>query len=163
MTQAIHVKMATFDPIFYRYPKVQDKYEILYQEHASVEEEEVLFEGVVQAAAIAKGMSRIRPFAFLVKNRSKAILAGAKGVSLYGCLYVDLLWVAPELRRLGLGSQLMHACERLAQERGCTFVTLTTMDWEALPFYQKLGYEIEFVREGYEKNSKMYALRKNLK
>jgi ribosomal protein S18 acetylase RimI-like enzyme len=43
------------------------------------------------------------------------------------------------------------------------FVTLTTMDWEALPFYRKLGYEVEFVREGYEKNSKMYALRKNLK
>jgi ribosomal protein S18 acetylase RimI-like enzyme len=155
--------MAIFDPIFYRYPKVSEQYEIIYQEHASAEEEEALLEGVIQAAALAKGMSRIRPFAFFIKNFEKAILAGAKGVSLYGCLYVDLLWVSPELRRLGLGSKLMHACERLAQERGCAFVILTTMDWEALPFYQKLGYEVEFVREGYEKNSKMYALRKNLK
>ncbi len=155
--------MSTFDPIFYRYPKVSEQYEITYQEHASAKEEEALLEGVIQAAAIAKGMSRIQPFAFFIKNCEKAILAGAKGVSLYGCLYVDLLWVSPELRRLGLGSKLMHACERLAQERECTFVTLTTMDWEALPFYQKLGYEVEFVREGYEKSSKMYALRKNLK
>lgn len=142
---------------------MSEQYEILYQEHVSAEEEEVLLEGVIQAAAIAKGMSRIRPFAFLIKDAAKAILAGAKGVSLYGCLYVDLLWVAPELRHQGLGSKLIHACENLGLERGCTFVTLTTMDWEALPFYQKLGYEIEFVREGYEKNSKMYALRKGLK
>ena len=129
----------------------------------SSEDQDALLEGVIEAAASAKGMGRIRPFAFFIKNFEKAILAGAKGVSLYGCLYVDLLWVSPELRRLGLGSKLMHACERLAQERGCAFVILTTMDWEALPFYQKLGYEVEFVREGYEKNSKMYALRKNLK
>ena len=41
-------------------------------------------------------------------------------------------------------------------------VFLTTMDWEALPFYQKLGYQIEYVREGYEKDSKMFVLRKTL-
>lgn len=141
---------------------MSEQYEILYQEHASAGEEEALLEGVVQAAAIAKGMSRIRSFAFLIKDSAKAILAGAKGVSLYGCLYVDLLWVVPELRHQGLGSKLIHACEKLGRERGCAFVTLTTMDWEALPFYQKLGYAIEFVREGYEKNSKMYLLRKSL-
>ena len=154
--------MAMFDPIFYRYPEVQEQYEIIYSEHASVEEEEALLEGVIESAAIAKGMSRIRPFAFFIKDSAKVILAGAKGVTLYGCLYVDLLWVAPELRHKRLGSKLISACEKLGQERGCTFVTLTTMDWEALHFYQKLGYEIEFIREGYEKNSKMYALRKNL-
>jgi hypothetical protein len=36
------------------------------------------------------------------------------------------------------------------------------MGWEALPFYQKLGYSIEFVREGFEKESKMYMLRREL-
>ena len=73
-----------------------------------------------------------------------------------------MLWVSPELRHKGLGSKLIHECEKLGHERSCTFVSLTTMDWEALPFYQKLGYQIEFVRDGYEKNSKMYLLRKSL-
>jgi ribosomal protein S18 acetylase RimI-like enzyme len=142
---------------------MRELYPISYQEHATIEEENVLFEGVVQAAAAAKGMSRIRPFAFFVRDSHKAILAGAKGVSLYGCLYVDMLWVAPDMRHKGLGSQLIDACEKLGRERHCSFVSLTTMDWEALPFYQKLGLEIEFVREGYEKNSKMYLLRKSLR
>lgn len=141
---------------------MKELYSISYQEHATIEEETILFEGIVQAAAMTKGMSRIRPFAFFIKNPHKEILAGAKGVSLYGCLYVDMLWVVPEMRHRGMGSQLINACEKLGCERQCTFVSLTTMDWEALPFYQKLGYEIEFVREGYEKNSKMYLLRKNL-
>lgn len=34
------------------------------------------------------------------------------------------------------------------------------MDWEALPFYQKLGYSVEFIREGYDSDSKFYFLRK---
>ena len=140
---------------------MQEDYSISYEEHATIEEESILFEGIVQAA-VANGMSRIRPFAFFIKNPAKAILAGVKGVSLYGCLYVDMLWVVPEMQHKGLGSKLVLECEKLGRSKQCTFVSLTTMDWEALPFYQKLGYEIEFVREGYEKNSKMYLLRKSL-
>ena len=34
------------------------------------------------------------------------------------------------------------------------------MDWEALDFYKNLGYDVEFVREGFEKESKMYLLQK---
>lgn len=162
MNQRFYVKVDAFDPIFYKDPHMHEQYPISYQEHATIEEENILFEGVVQAAATAKGMSRIRPFAFFIKDPAKAILAGAKGVSLYGCLYVDMLWVAPEIQHKGLGSKLIHECEKLGRDRHCTFVSLTTMDWEALPFYQKLGYEIEFVREGYEKNSRMYLLRKSL-
>jgi len=56
----------------------------------------------------------------------------------------------------------MHEAEKIGREQGALFVTLNTMDWEALPFYQKLGYSIEFTREGYEKESKMFMLRKNL-
>jgi len=140
---------------------MQGEYVISYEEDAAIKDENVLFEGIVQAA-VANGMSRMRSFAFFIRNEAKAILAGVKGVSLYGCLYVDMLWVAPELQHKGLGSKLILACEKLGHDRLCTFVSLSTMDWEALPFYQKLGYEIEFVREGYEKNSKMYFLRKSL-
>jgi ribosomal protein S18 acetylase RimI-like enzyme len=62
-----------------------------------------------------------------------------------------------------VAKKLIHAAEELALERKSTFMTVSTMNWEALPFYQKFGYEIEFVREGFEKDSKMFSLRKNLK
>ena len=139
-----------------------EQYPIIYQNNATTEEEECLIEGISQEAIEAKDLGGIRPFAFFIRESAKIILAGAKGMTFYGSLYVDLLWVSPKLRHKGLGSKLMKACERLGRERHCTFVSLNTMDWEALPFYQKLGYETEFVREGYEKNSKMYFLRKNI-
>jgi hypothetical protein len=43
----------------------------------------------------------------------------------------------------------MHEAENLGRKHGASFVTLNTMDWEALPFYQKLGYSIEFTRVGW--------------
>lgn len=56
----------------------------------------------------------------------------------------------------------MTEAETIGYKRSCTFATVATMDWEAPPFYQKLGYAIEFVREGYENNSQLYMLRKKL-
>jgi ribosomal protein S18 acetylase RimI-like enzyme len=135
---------------------------ISYKEHATPEEETVLLEGLIADAAKAKGMSPITPFAFIINDDNGKVLGGAKGATLYGCLYVDLLWIDPSLRKQGWGRKLMQEAENLGKKRKCTFATVNTMDWEALPFYQSLGYQIEYVGEGFEKNSKMYALRKSL-
>lgn len=141
---------------------MDDKYSISYQERATSEEEDALFEGINQISSVPKGINKMQTFAFFVRDSEKKILAGATGMTMYGSLYLELLWVSPELRQHGMGSKLIQECESLAQKRGCTFIFLMTMDWEALPFYQKLGFDIEFTREGFEKNTKMYVLRKNL-
>jgi predicted acetyltransferase len=135
---------------------------IVYHEHSSQEEENILINGIIEEASLIKQMNKICPFSFFMKNTEGKTLAGIKGVSLYGCLYIDLLWVSPEHRHKGYGMNLVQAAEDLGRQRNCTFVCLSTMDWEALPFYQKLGYEIEFTRLGYQRNSKMYLLRKKL-
>jgi ribosomal protein S18 acetylase RimI-like enzyme len=69
--------------------------------------------------------------------------------------------VAEKLRYKGYGTQLMLLAENLAKEKGCTFSTVNTMDWEALNFYKKLGYHVELERKGYCKNSIFYFLRKD--
>jgi GNAT superfamily N-acetyltransferase len=133
-----------------------------YKEKATPEEEHVLIEGIIQEASKAKKSKKITPFAFFIKDPNRKILGGVKGTSYYGCLYVDSLWVDPTYRTKGWGGELMHAAENLARKRNCSFVSLATMDWEALDFYKGLGYAVEFIREGFEKDSKMYLLRKNL-
>ena len=55
----------------------------------------------------------------------------------------------------------MQAVEKLGKEKGCLFSTVNTMDWEALDFYKKLGYQVEFERRGYVNNSIFYFLLKN--
>lgn len=126
------------------------------------EYEEVLYHGISEEAFQAKGLSPIHPFSIFVKDQKGNIFGGASGTLFYGSLYVDSLWVDKTLRHRGWGTKLMNEAENIGRKQGASFVTLNTMDWEALPFYQKLGYSIEFIREGYERESKMFMLRKNL-
>lgn len=124
--------------------------------------ETILYAGLNDEAVAAKGMNRISTFGICIKNETQNILGGAKGVVLYGNLYVDALWMDKKIRHQGWGAKLMAEAENIGKECGCTFATVNTMDWEALPFYQKLGYNIEFIREGFENDSKMFMLRKKL-
>lgn len=120
-----------------------------------------LFQGINEQAVHRKGMEPIRTFGITLSD-DKKILGGANGVSYYGCLYVDMLWIDDSLRNQGYGTKLMQEAEKIGIERGCTFATVNTMDWEALYFYKKLGYEIEFTRSGYKKDSQLFMLRKSL-
>jgi ribosomal protein S18 acetylase RimI-like enzyme len=56
----------------------------------------------------------------------------------------------------------MSKAENLARERNCRFMNLSTTDWQARPFYEKLGFKLEFVRSGYDKDSELYFLKKDL-
>ncbi len=137
-------------------------YSLEYQKNPIQADENLLFKGIDADAAKKKGMRPIEAFQVIARDGKKAILGGISGVFIFGCLYVDMLWVDELHRQTGLGTKLMEEAERNAREKGCTFATLNTMDWQALPFYQKLGYQIEFIREGFENSSKMYLLRKKL-
>jgi ribosomal protein S18 acetylase RimI-like enzyme len=137
-------------------------YTFEYQEEPLPEDEQILFEGICDEASVKRKMDRIKSFGIFIKDNEGKVLGGANGFTYYGCLYVDMLWLKEELRHRGMGKELMLIAEKIGRERLCAFATVNTMDWEALTFYQKLGYEIEFIREGYEKESKMYLLRKPL-
>ena len=57
----------------------QERYKTLYKEHASLEEESVLLEGIMQEAAQARGMGRIIPFAFFIQDSKKKDFIGLQG------------------------------------------------------------------------------------
>lgn len=123
---------------------------------------DILFAGINVEAEKAKGLKPIYTFCFSIENIKNEIVGGINGIVYYGCLHIDMLWVTSRLRGKGWGTKLMQEAESLGKEKRCTFATVSTMDWEALPFYENLGYTIEFVREGYQENSRMYLLRKKL-
>jgi ribosomal protein S18 acetylase RimI-like enzyme len=140
----------------------QEKYRFDHQEMPKPEDVAILLNGLAEEALKAKGLSKALPFAVFIKDSQDKVVGGVQGVTYYGCLYVDLLWLQDSFRRLGLGTKLMREAEKIGKERNCTFATVNTMDWEALPFYEKLGYVVEFTRTGYEKNSKKYLLTRSL-
>lgn len=137
-------------------------YNITFEKNPSSADIQTIADGYMQNAYKIKGHRPIEFFAFFIRDDNNKILGGCNGISLYGSLYIDGLSVAENLRGQGLGTKLIQATEHYAKELGCAFLAVNTMDWEALDFYKKMGYEVEFERHGFEKDSIMYFLRKNL-
>jgi ribosomal protein S18 acetylase RimI-like enzyme len=57
-------------------------------------------------------------------------------------LKVEILSVASQFRRQGVGSRLMAIAEAEAVRRGCKYAYVDTMEYQAPSFYQALGYQI---------------------
>jgi len=58
-------------------------------------------------------------------------------------LCIDYLWVDETLRGSGLGRALMEAAEQEAIKKGCRYALVDTFSFQALPFYQKQGYQTQ--------------------
>jgi GNAT superfamily N-acetyltransferase len=76
----------------------------------------------------------------LLKDNEGRTSGGLWGASRYEWLFIDMLFVPDELRGQGLGTSLLRQAEEIARSRNCIGVWLDTFDFQALPFYQKLGY-----------------------
>ncbi len=137
-------------------------YPITFEANPSQDDIQCLYNGISAHAKHQKGIRPLDFFAYFVRDQKNNILGGCNGNTLYGCLYIDSLWVADSLRGKGYGTKLVRAAEQYGLEHGCTFAAVNTMDWEALGFYKKLGFEIEFERHGFIQDSIFYFLRKSL-
>jgi GNAT superfamily N-acetyltransferase len=68
------------------------------------------------------------------------LVGGLVGEYGLGWLHVTMLAVAPERRRTGIGAQLLELAEQWARSRGALGVNLDTIEFQALAFYERLGY-----------------------
>jgi ribosomal protein S18 acetylase RimI-like enzyme len=138
-------------------------YTISYTSDPKHEDIQVLYDGLKTHMIAKRDLKPISFYGYFIKDDDGNIVGGCNGCFLYGCLVVDTLWVAESLRGHGYGTKLMQEAERLGVDGECRFMTVNTMDWEALDFYKKLGFNIEFERTGFDKGSIFYFLRKELK
>jgi len=104
-----------------------------------------------------------RPVKFVARDSTGVVVGGILGHTRWHWLYIAKLWVSERERGHGLGTRLVAAAEDLARSRGCTDVSLDTFDYQARPFYEKLGYELFGTLEGYPPGSRQYYLRKRLR
>lgn len=67
---------------------------------------------------------------------------GITGEQKHTELFISSLAVKKEYRKYGYGEQLLKAMEEKAKENDMTVVTLSTLSYQALPFYERQGYKV---------------------
>jgi len=101
--------------------------------------------------------------AIFLRDESDRIRGGIVGDIWARWLHVSHLWVEADLRRRGLGSQLLADAEQYAAEQGCGNVHLDTFDFQAGPsFYRRHGYEVFGVLRDHPPGGTHFFLRKAL-
>ena len=86
------------------------------------------------------------PFNFLAKDGDK-VIGMITGHSYYEEIHIGDLIVLEEYRKQHIGSKLVKQTEDYFKDKGFGNINLTTYGFQALDFYKKCGYEVEYVRE----------------
>jgi GNAT superfamily N-acetyltransferase len=106
--------------------------------HEVVADEPTLREslfGERQVAEVIIGLSEGEPVSFAVYFHNFSTFLGRPGI------YVEDLYVKPEMRGKGMGRVMLAYLANLARERNCGRLEWWVLDWNkpAINFYKKLG------------------------
>lgn len=138
MSSSLQIRAATEDdiPIVLRFIRQLADYERL--SHEVVASEELLRRnlfGTRPVAEVVLGHYEQRAVAFAVFFHNFSTFLGKPG------LYLEDLFVVPEMRGKGFGQQMLTYLARLALERNCGRFEWSVLDWNdpAIRFYKNLG------------------------
>ena len=116
------------------------------------------------AHATAKGIEprNHRSLAIVLRDDAGAVAGGLLGATVWGWLHVKELWVADHCRGQHWGAKLMALAEDEAVARRCHHAFLDTFDFQALPFYERLGYTVFGSLNDFPKGHVRYFVSKRL-
>ncbi|AWI57260.1 GNAT family N-acetyltransferase [Sinorhizobium fredii] len=107
------------------------------------------------------GMADLPGFAVIIRDpQTRAAVGGLYATDGYGWAFIRYLAVPDQYRGQGLGRRLMEEAEKLARARGYIGLWLDTFEFQARPFYEKLGFELFGELEGGQGAIPRYFLKK---
>ncbi len=107
-------------------------------------------------------VSERKPLAVRLCDENGDVIAGSAGRTFGDWLMINTLWVSDTLRGQNIGSQILAQMESAAKARGCNKVLLDTLNFQAKPFYEKHGYQVQWTQQAYPKTGCRYYMMKNL-
>jgi GNAT superfamily N-acetyltransferase len=103
-----------------------------------------------------------KPLAIQIKNDDGSTVAGSSARTFGKWLLISTLWVSEELRGQAIGKKILLELENSAKARGCTHSMLDTLNFQAMPFYEKYGYKTQWIQENYPETGCKYFMVKAL-
>ena len=83
----------------------------------------------------------------LILRKDECVIGVLNAFTWYAEVYVDDMWVDDAYRGQGYGRNLLENLENLFKGKGYNNINLVTSAFQALNFYKKCGFEVEFVRK----------------
>lgn len=84
-----------------------------------------------------------KPLGIFCRNEAGVMIGGLIATRKGLWLCIDYLWVSQEARGSGLGGVMVKAAEQEAVKIGCIHSLVDTFSFQAAPFYEKQGYELQ--------------------
>jgi ribosomal protein S18 acetylase RimI-like enzyme len=101
-------------------------------------------------------------FSRIVRDESKDIIGGIAGWTWARVCEITQLWVDENVRKNGIGKILLEAAEAEAKSKGCLAILVRSYSFQAPHFYEKNGYKIEHILNGFPQGYSYYILRKRI-
>src|SRR5438093_11880552 len=100
-----------------------------------------VMEGLTNFNRAFVGTDQPRRLAIIVRDKEE-IIGGLLGETKWNWMDIGWVWVSENHRMNGIGTRLMRDAESEARAMGCVHAHLTTLDFQAKGFYEKLGYQV---------------------
>ena len=137
--------------------------EIVTTENPTDDERRAILDLLINYNAARAGETPFRQFALLLREPGAAeVIGGLYAYIAYDWVSVEMLIVPETYRGSGVGAELMRRVEAYGADAGCAGVWLNTFSFQALGFYQKLGYEVFGSLDDHPRGGHRYFLRKHL-
>jgi ribosomal protein S18 acetylase RimI-like enzyme len=81
-----------------------------------------------------------RVVSLVIRDRGGDLVGGLSGEAFWNAFVIRLLWVDERHQRRGYGAALVDRAERVATERACDVMYVSTFDFQAPDFYRKMGF-----------------------
>lgn len=85
----------------------------------------------------------------VLKDVQGKVVGGVSASTQVRVMYLEALWVADAYRKRGYGRDLVLAAERVGFDKGCITSHTWSLSFQAPGFYQKIGYEVLGIYDGY--------------
>ena len=86
------------------------------------------------------GVHEQTEFTVRIEDAEGDLVAGLSGWTWGTCAGISLVWVREDRRAQGAGARLLESAERVARERGCTQIIVSSFTFQAPGFYARHGF-----------------------
>lgn len=122
-------------------------------------ETKILHEGLRQHVQLYVGERHRGPkVRLVVKDENGELIGGLSAWTTLQNLIFEYIWVEESFRGKGIGKTLMAEMERIARENGCIASQAQCFSFQAIGFFEKTGYKILGISDGYPAPIKEFYL-----